>query len=223
MKTIYALLLTTTCATADVCRVSDPAPPLNIRSYPNGRIVGSLPNGTQVTTMDRIGKWYSITIGDDLNLAGWVFGQYLDCSRAASRKSSDYDQKPTIKNELNDDGPAWWECVVSKVSPADHDSNPGYKVNLTATFNQDSKIDTFEAVHTRLNGIKSKRSEQYASVQLVGDRHRIQWSGWRGKETQMSGTLYFQSGRWLYDEIIRTNGRIVVTINTACHETDEYL
>jgi hypothetical protein len=44
MKTILGLLLTTTCATADVCRVSDSAPPLNIRIYPNGKIVGSLPN-----------------------------------------------------------------------------------------------------------------------------------------------------------------------------------
>jgi hypothetical protein len=144
--------------------VSDPAPPLNIRIYPNGKIVGSLPNGTLVTTMGRIGKWNSIAIGDDSNSAGWVFGQYLDCSRAASRKSSDYDRDTEAKDEPSDDGPAWWECVVAKVSPADHDSNPGYKVNLAATFNQNNKIDTFDVIHTRLNGIESKRSEQYSSV-----------------------------------------------------------
>jgi hypothetical protein len=223
MKAILALLFMTTCATADVCRVSDPAPPLNIRIYPNGKIVGSLPNGTRVTTMGRIGKWSSIAIGDDPSSAGWVFDQYLDCSRAASRKSSDYDRDPAARDEPSDDSPAWWECVVAKVSPADHDSNPGYRVNLTATFTQNNKIDTFEAVHTRLNGIQSRRSEQYAGVQLIGDRNRIQWSGWRGKSTQMLGTLYSQNGHWVYDETIRQDGRVAVTINSVCHETDNTL
>jgi hypothetical protein len=208
---------------ADVCRVSDPAPPLNLRIYPNGKIVGSLPNGTLVTTMSRIGNWYSITIGDDTNPAGWVFGQYLDCSRAASRQPSDYDRNPAAKNERNDDGPAWWECVVANVSPPDRDSNPGYKVNLTATFDQNNKIDTFEAIHTRLNGIQSKRSEQYSNVRIIGGRKRVQWYGSRGRGTKMVGTLHLNDGRWLYDEIIRQDERIVLTINAVCHETDQSL
>jgi hypothetical protein len=65
-------------AFADTCIVTDPTgTPLNIRATPNGQIVGTLVNGTQVTVsdvaFDRQGNaWAYIGIG-------WVYRQYITC------------------------------------------------------------------------------------------------------------------------------------------------
>jgi hypothetical protein len=49
---IYALTASPTQAQT-VCRVADPTPtPLNVRSSPNGRIVGTVENGMPVSVLD---------------------------------------------------------------------------------------------------------------------------------------------------------------------------
>jgi hypothetical protein len=114
------------------------------------------------------------------------------------------------------------ECVVAKVIPPDHDRDPAYKVSLTAEFNPDNgKVLSFDAVHTAVSGAKYRRSTQYSNGTLVGNRDRIQWSGWRFGNTQMVGILHFGNGRWLYDEQVGKNGRIQTTINTVCHAEAE--
>jgi hypothetical protein len=111
------------------------------------------------------------------------------------------------------------ECMVAKVTPPDHDRDPGYKVKLTAEFNPDNgRVLSFDAVHTTMSGKQYRRSDQYANGALGGDRNRIQWSGWRFGNTQMIGTLHLGNGRWLYDEQVGKNGRVQTTINTICHE-----
>jgi Bacterial SH3 domain len=66
------------------CVVVDPtSTPLNIRTAPNGQIVGTIPNGQPVRilnqTKDTLGKpWASIADANSRPL-GWVFREYLVC------------------------------------------------------------------------------------------------------------------------------------------------
>jgi Bacterial SH3 domain len=48
------VVLTAPTYAQSVCRVNDPTPtPLNVRSSPNGSVVGTLENGMLVTVLDR--------------------------------------------------------------------------------------------------------------------------------------------------------------------------
>ena len=71
-------LVGNTCAEA--CLVKDPSGKLNVRSSPNGQIVGALKNGTLVVIEERRGDWVSITPhakrSDD---PVWVRYAQLDC------------------------------------------------------------------------------------------------------------------------------------------------
>jgi hypothetical protein len=65
-----------------VCHVDDPTgTPLNVRSTPNGPILGALSNDTVVTVVDttltRGQKWARIV--PEIGKPGWVFRNYLDC------------------------------------------------------------------------------------------------------------------------------------------------
>ena len=65
-----------------VCHVDDPTgTPLNVRSTPNGPILGALNNDTVVTvvetTLVRGQKW--VRIVPEIVKPGWVFRNYLDC------------------------------------------------------------------------------------------------------------------------------------------------
>jgi hypothetical protein len=81
---IYALTASPTQAQT-VCRVADPTPtPLNVRSSPNGRIVGTVENGMLVSvldsTTDRRGHgWVYVGNAADRMPIGWVFRDYINC------------------------------------------------------------------------------------------------------------------------------------------------
>jgi len=67
------------------CRVMDPTgTPLNVRTAPNGPIVGALPNGLLVSVVDRAvdanGKpWVYVSGYDDKATLGWVFREFIAC------------------------------------------------------------------------------------------------------------------------------------------------
>jgi uncharacterized protein YraI len=67
------------------CRVTDPTgTPLNLRSGPNGKIVGTLPNGVLVSTGEdsvdaRGNDWVSIARYDNRQPLGWVFREFVSC------------------------------------------------------------------------------------------------------------------------------------------------
>jgi hypothetical protein len=67
------------------CRVMDPtSTPLNVRTAPNGRIVGALPNGLLVTVLDRATdgngrSWVYVARFDDGRPVGWVFREFIAC------------------------------------------------------------------------------------------------------------------------------------------------
>jgi hypothetical protein len=70
-----------------VCRVADPTgTPLNVRTLPNGKIIGNFANGTDVSILDstifKNKQWVFIQgssheeVGD-ITVAGWVFRDFL--------------------------------------------------------------------------------------------------------------------------------------------------
>ncbi len=70
---------------AAACKVTDPTgTPLNVRADPNGKVVGTLANGTAVTILagsEFSGKkWvYLGDAGKDDRPIGWVFGDFVSC------------------------------------------------------------------------------------------------------------------------------------------------
>jgi hypothetical protein len=64
-----------------VCLVADPTgTPLNVRSQPNGTILGALHNDAEVivTDMTNDRRWVKV-ISVKAGRPGWVFFNYLDC------------------------------------------------------------------------------------------------------------------------------------------------
>jgi hypothetical protein len=70
---------------AFVCTVTDPTDtPLNVRSQPNGKILGALHNDTKVLVTEKTKDWKWAKIipidMDKTGKTGWVFYDYLDCT-----------------------------------------------------------------------------------------------------------------------------------------------
>jgi uncharacterized protein YraI len=64
------------------CMVNDPTDtPLNVRSAPNGQILGALHNYTQVFIVGSavIGGRRWVRILPEAGKKGWVFGDYITC------------------------------------------------------------------------------------------------------------------------------------------------
>jgi uncharacterized protein YraI len=80
---VILLAMTSTAVAQMKCTVNDPTgTPLNVRSEPNGPILGSLYNGARVDLWElvyvRDKPWARVTpVGP--GKSGWVFRQYLKC------------------------------------------------------------------------------------------------------------------------------------------------
>ncbi len=77
------------------CLVADPSgTPLNVRTAPHGRIIGTLSNGIQITIFDRSSvegrSWVYVGRYEDRVPIGWVYRDYLDCSAKVSFQPSPY-------------------------------------------------------------------------------------------------------------------------------------
>ena len=78
------LALATTSAFAQTCVVNDPTgTPLNVRSSPNGSILGALYNGDRVNLLrvvaDRSGQSWAYIAPRGPGKSGYVFYNYLVC------------------------------------------------------------------------------------------------------------------------------------------------
>jgi hypothetical protein len=77
----------TQASTQTQCQVMDPTgTPLNIRTSPNGHIVGTLNNGVLVSVLERSSDnrgrtWVYVRGHEDGVAIGWVYSNYLDCDR----------------------------------------------------------------------------------------------------------------------------------------------
>jgi Bacterial SH3 domain len=84
---VAALLLGMGLAAAEGerCKVTDPTgTPLNVRSKPNGKVIGTLANGTLVSiieyTDDDNGKpWVKVKDHKTKRPIGWVFREFVSC------------------------------------------------------------------------------------------------------------------------------------------------
>jgi len=83
-----ALLVSVNLAAAadgERCKVTDPTgTPLNVRASPNGKIIGTLANGTLVTIVDSKnaanGKpWVKVQHAETKKPIGWVFREFVSC------------------------------------------------------------------------------------------------------------------------------------------------
>jgi hypothetical protein len=73
-----------TSAWAQTCVVNDPTgTPLNVRTEPDGAILGALYNGVRVqitdTAYDGSGKRWAYVVPLDSGKRGWVFRAFLAC------------------------------------------------------------------------------------------------------------------------------------------------
>ena len=70
-----------------VCKVTDPTgTPLNVRNAPNGRVIGTLKNNTEVyieqtASDDRGRSWAQVSSyrKGRRRIAGWVFREFISC------------------------------------------------------------------------------------------------------------------------------------------------
>jgi hypothetical protein len=85
---VMALLVSLNLAFAaegERCKVTDPTgTPLNVRESPNGKIIGTLPNGTLVSIVEykeaANGKpWVKVQHYETKKPIGWVFREYVSC------------------------------------------------------------------------------------------------------------------------------------------------
>lgn len=83
--TVALLLAAGGTSAQSFCYVSDPTgTPLNIRIEPNGRVVGTIRNGAQVTIgetrSDERGRtWVFVRDLDSGRGIGWVYRDFLNC------------------------------------------------------------------------------------------------------------------------------------------------
>ena len=85
----------TKAAAQDQCLVADPTGTLlNVRSSPDGHIVGALSNGTLVTIFDRStnggSTWVYVGTFENRVPIGWVYRDYLDCNATAESQPQPY-------------------------------------------------------------------------------------------------------------------------------------
>ena len=110
------------------------------------------------------------------------------------------------------------ECAVVRVTPRDHDRNPGYKVNVSVTYDQGG-LSGIDVVHTLADGQQFDRSQQYGrSVRLGQNGYKTTWSAFR-RGKKMVGV--FDSYSMTYSEFITRDGRLETQIDTRCHDLGE--
>jgi hypothetical protein len=83
-------LLTPTFA-AGTCVVDDPTgTPLNVRASPNGAIVTTLANGTQVEVVDevKLGAKHWFFVAQHGQRLGWIFGAYVVCPKDGDEREA---------------------------------------------------------------------------------------------------------------------------------------
>jgi hypothetical protein len=201
------------------CRVFDPtSTPLNVRTAPNGRVVGNLQNGLVVRILDERTEnegqaWVYVGNPENGMPIGWVFRNYLDCGLGYANAPS--SNAPRQIDPANDDGPSsiTVECAVVRVIPEDKDPNRGYKV-LVSTNIENGILRDMSVIHTRLNGLQADRATQYSGRRFNQRGDTATWIGSRGPLT-MNGVL--DPIKMTYNEYITRDGRLETQIETKCH------
>jgi len=137
----------------------------------------------------------------------------------ASASAQTMDGQSTANN--NSGGEAFFECVITKVTPADKDPDPSYKVNIS--IHADGSFDT--VVHTARSGATYDRVKQYTNLETGLDK-QSGWPMWAGRlksnRTQTIVGSFFTEGKQKkahYLEFIfgKDPKKIRTVIDSDCH------
>jgi uncharacterized protein len=188
------------------CRVSDPNPPLNVRTTPNGSRVGSLPNDTRVVVLDYNDNrsWVFVGRYEDRSPIGWVFAEYIDCR---------------ADNDRGDEPPAEvYHCSLTRTFPETHRIDKDPVVSTTVIVSYDDRRKRFlgmEVHHHLQSGIVHKRHEQYSNYRTSadegGDTASYKWTGVlaNNRSISMKGELTVQPDLPMrYTEEMTANGKL---------------
>ena len=105
---------------AEACLVNDPSGTLNVRSSPNGLVVGALKNGTLVVIEERRGDWVSITPhAKRSEKPVWVQYTRLDCDFIDDeyRKAERLARLPSNSQMTYCDRPSRFVAQTSSFAP----------------------------------------------------------------------------------------------------------
>jgi hypothetical protein len=136
------------------CTVNDPTgTPLNVRATPNGKIVGTLTNGTVLTVTDSFpsnGKtWAYVTTYDDHRPVGWVFRDFLDCNQAQEGSTNEADHDDVTYTYLCQDHHKAYPVTINT---GKHDDCEGDNTSCTITWHG----TTFRNAATNNTGCKEE-------------------------------------------------------------------
>jgi hypothetical protein len=130
---------------------------------------------------------------------------------------------PVSHPQIDTDG-GYFECSVVRQNPQPRrDNDPVYKIMVNVVAHATDSAYSgpgFDVRHTVRTGREYNRTDQYDGRQIWQSPGLMQWnwSGQRGYNTRMIGSLYFnQREGWMYREGINTNGRLVYTMLSDCH------
>ena len=160
------------------CRVSDPSPPLTVRTTPNGTSVGSLPNDTFVRVLDysENQSWMFVGKDEDRSPIGWVYGEYLDCK--ANTTGGDW----SFLSFLN--GLIAYDCSLIRHFPESQKEDKDPVIGTTVIIAYDERRERFlgiEVHHELKSGTVHKRHEQYrdykTAVSESKDVTSYKWTG----------------------------------------------
>ena len=204
------------------CRVSDPNPPLNVRTTPNGSIVGTLSNGTLVTVLDYSPNkpWVYVGRYEDRFPIGWVYREYLDCM-------------PSNRNDSSSLLPRFTSYICYVLHdfqvPQKPDKDPVIETTVIVT--DDDRLARFRGIevqHKLQSGMIHKRHEQYrnyrTSIQTGREGASWNWTGVLASNPAISmkgGLVAGESGTVFYTERLTANGKLDSAGIWSCYTKNE--
>jgi SH3 domain-containing protein len=202
----------------ETCRVSDPEPPLNVRTTPNGSIVGTLSNGTSVIVLDYSKNKPWIFVGsEDRAPIGWVHGEYIDCKRV-SVSSDSYRAFASAGGSFT--------CSLIRGFPdrLKPDKDPVVGTTVIIAYDEKSQFTGMEVQHELQSGAVRKRHEQYRNYRTSRKSYEegASWS-WSGNlksnpDLSMKGELAGGEGTYYYTEELKANGTLDWAGTWSCVE-----
>jgi hypothetical protein len=197
---------------ATECRVSDPNPPLNVRTASNGKskIVGQLPNGTMVLVLDFSPNksWAFVGKSKDRSPVGWVFSEYIECQQSLGVISS-----------------SSFACYLIKQfpEPQQQEKDPVVATTVIVPNGGQPKI---EVLHRLASGEIHKRNDQYRDIRTTvrTGEDSVTWS-WTGilainNSLSMKGELTGGEGQYSYSEQLTAKGKLDWVALWSCREQE---
>ena len=141
---------------------------------------------------------------------------------SASAQTMDGTNTPTNNGKAEQEFA--YECVVDKVTPPDHDKDPGYKVNVLVNMHR-----IINVMHTTKSGATYYRGAQYTNTWSEPGKTSFEDSplGWGGTskkspQLRMLGIMSYINGKPVYEEYLYKGNdkKPVLTVKTTCHEVN---